>query len=252
MYKILVLIICLIVSSLSLFATPKNKFEAANKMYSEGRFEEALVGYKQVLELGVESAELYYNMGNAAYKTFQYSYAILYYEKALRLSPGDEDISANLDLIRKYHVTDAIEVLPEIFINRWIRSFRRSLSSDNWAYVSIFCFISFLSGLGLYLFSVRTSLRKFGFFIAIFMFLISLLSYNFAMKQHDEITSHHEAIIFTPSVIIKSSPDASAKDLFNLHEGTKVTIKDSTSTYFEIKLADGNVGWLLKTDVRRI
>lgn len=252
MYRVFLLLILGIFVINNSYANNNSVFDKGNQLYGEGEFEKALEEYKKIIDSGHESAELYYNMGNACYKSLQYTWAILFYEKALRLAPKDEDIKANLELVRKYHVTDDIEIIPEVFINKWFRSFRKSFSADTWAYASVVAFILFLVLAGLYLFSAKRGLKKMGFGLGIVFFLISVFAFNYTQKSRKELLSHNEAIIFTPSVIIKSSPDQNGKELFTLHEGTKVSIKDESNNYFEIRIADGNVGWLLKTDVKKI
>ncbi len=228
------------------------KFEKANQLYKEGKYTEAIDVYKEILASGLESSDLYYNMGNAYYKSEQFIYAILYYEKAHKRNPSDEDIIENLKLANKYFVVDDIKELPEFFLTKWYQVVSQSLSCDTWAYVSSFTFVFFLALFLVYLFSHKRFVKKISFLLGIILLLISVLTFQISLNQKQRQVFHKQAIVFTPTVIVKSSPDDNGKELFNLHEGTKVTIIDSLDFGYEIKIANGNVGWILKTDVKPI
>lgn len=215
-----------------------------NEAYKNKEFEKSTEAYTKVLGQNVESAELYYNLGNACFKMKDYTRAILYYEKALKLNPKDEDIIFNLNLVRSRFVVDEIESLPKLLISKWMRDFVAGLHTDSWAWLSILSFIICLILLGLFFFMYNVRIRKISFFAAILLFLFSFFTFIFAARQKKELTANNTAIIFTPTVTVKSAPGESATDLFVLHEGTKVGISDSEGEWVEIKLTDGKVGWL--------
>ncbi|MFA8434259.1 MAG: tetratricopeptide repeat protein [Marinifilaceae bacterium] len=229
----------------------QNPISEANELYKKGEFEKAVESYQFVLNTGIESPEIYYNLANAYYKTGQVAPAILNYERAKLLAPNDKDIAYNLDLARK-HVVDKLEVLPEFFITRWFKGLRTDLSADTWGLLSIVLFLSFLVCAGLYLFSHRGGIKKLGFFLGILALVFSFTFYNFGAKQNKVMTQRNQAIVFTPSVTIKGSPDESGTELFLLHEGTKVKIIDSLGEWRNIQLSDGNEGWLKKEDIQVI
>ena len=228
-----------------------NPITKANEMYQKGEYEKAIQAYQFVLDTHIEAPEIYFNLGNSFYKSGEISSAILNYERALLLSPDDKDIQYNLDLARK-HVLDKFEVLPEIFVKRWFTGIRNSFSANLWAYISIGLFFLALLFASFYLYSNKAGLKKIGFFLALIAFGISLLTYSFASKKTDEITLREYAIIFSPSVTIKGSPDKSGTELFLLHEGTKVKVIDSLGDWRNIQLSYGNEGWLKKEDIEMI
>lgn len=228
-----------------------NPISKANGMYQNGEFEKAIQAYEFVLDTHLEAPEIYFNLGNSYYKTGQISSAILNYERALLLSPDDKDIQYNLDLARK-HVLDKFEVLPEIFIKRWFSGIRNSFSANAWSYISIILFFLALLFGCLYLYSNKAILKKSGFFLAAFTIGLCILSYTFASKKTNEINVREHAIIFSPSVTIKGSPDKSGTDLFLLHEGTKVKVIEELGEWRNIQLSDGNEGWLKKEDIEMI
>jgi tetratricopeptide (TPR) repeat protein len=224
----------------------------ANEQYTQGNYEEAIKLYEQVLAGGKESAELYYNLGNSYYKSNKFTYSILYFEKAKKLNPRDEDILANLKLVTEYHVVDEIEAVPEFFFYIWFKNLLTIFTCDGWAYISVGSFLLCLIGVGIFGFTGSLKLKKIAFTMASILLIISALSFVFTAKQRSFQLQHNEAIIFTPSVVVKSSPDEKGKDLFPLHEGTKVIIKDALGQWCEIRVASGNVGWLLLSDLKRI
>jgi hypothetical protein len=177
--------------------------------------------------------------------------AILYYEKAKKLNPGNEDINFNIKVTNN-KITDRIEPLPEMFYKRWYRNLVELFSVDNWARIVILSFILSLSFGLLYVISQRVLLRKVGFWTGIIFFIISLISVLFSVQNYHTLQNNTEAIIFTPTVTIKSSPDEKSIDLFVLHEGAKVQILDNIGNWYEIRIANGSVGWLLTSSVEKI
>lgn len=250
--KKVIITILIITQYLGVFAQSNDSlWEQANKFYIEGNFDQAIEIYQKINKSGYESAELYYNLGNTYYKFNVYPKAILYYEKALQLSPNDKDIQYNLELTNRY-VVDKIEKIPTFFITEWIAGIRNLFSSDKWALISISSFVLSLLFITLYLISRKYNLKKLSFWMT-FLFLILFLSaFYFSFKQKQFILNDDTAIVMSPSVTIKSSPDISGTDIFVLHEGTKVWILDQISDWLEIKLSDGTKGWLKTSDLEVI
>lgn len=226
-------------------------WEKANAFYTTEEYQKALDTYVQILISGEESAKLYFNLGNAYYKVGDMNNAILNYERAQLLAPHDEDIAFNLKMANQYVVT-SIDELPQPFFMRWQQSVVNLYPTDTWSIISITAFIFFLILLGLFIFSKTVSIRRISFWIGIAAVIFSGFTYSFAahQKKNTEIRDH--AIVFCPRVTVKSSPAESGTDLFLIYEGLKVQITDSLSTWREIKLADGNEGWLPDSCIVRI
>ena len=207
--------------------------------------------YKSIIAAGYESVDLYYNLGNACYKQNDISSAILYYEKAHKLDPGNEDVNFNLK-IANTKITDKIEAIPELFYKRWYRKLIESYSVDKWSKTGVVLLCLGLFA-GLFYFVSRTLIiRKAGFWLGFVFILISLFSFLFAWQSYNNIMHRKEAIIFAPTVTIKSSPDEKSVDLFVLHEGAKVELIDNIGTWYEIRIANGSVGWLYESAIERI
>jgi len=225
--------------------------EKGNLNYMSGDYELAIEEYQAVIDSGYESPELYYNLGNAYYKSNKFTNALVNYEKAALLAPDDEDIQHNLEMARQL-VVDKIEKLPEFLPKIWYRQFIGLLKTDQWALISMITFpISLLLFL-FYFFVRRIGIRKTAFLLALFIMLVSASTFIFSYNQKKLVYNNSYAIIITPSVTIKSSPDESGTELFQLHEGTKVEIIDQLGDWKEIKLSDGNVGWLKLSDLVRL
>jgi len=158
----------------------------ANRAYAAGAYTEAAETYKKVVALGLESGDLYYNMGNAYFKMNDYAHAILYYERAKRLDPGNEDIDFNLKVANN-KIADQIEPLPELFYKRWYYGIVNLFPADTWARTGIFFFILSLFLGAVYLMSRVLILRKTGFWIGALLFLFSLFSLLFAWSGHSAI-----------------------------------------------------------------
>ena len=204
------------------------------------------------LENQGESADIYYNLGNSYYKMDNIAKAILNYERALLLNPGDSDIRFNLELAQSKTV-DKVIPMSEIFFITWIKSLTNSMSEKGWAKIGIITFILILASLSLYFFGKKIILKKIGFITAIVSLFLCILANSFASTQKEKASNQNNAIIMAPSVTVKSTPNENGTELFILHEGRKVIIKDNTmKDWKEIQLEDGNAGWVSASDLEVI
>lgn len=217
--------------------------QEANDAYSKQEYQKAIMLYEKVLKEKGSSPDLYYNLGNAYYKNKEYPRAILNYERSLLLSPGDADTRFNLELA-KTKITDKIEPVGNFFLTIWIETVRDGLSSNSWAVIGIISFILFIAGAYLYFFTRRVVIKKLGFFLGLFLLFVSAVSNCFAFEQKDKMIDRNKAIVFAPTITVKSSPAESGTNLFVLHEGTKVSVLSKVAGWSEILLEDGNRGWM--------
>lgn len=230
---------------------PGQVADSANAAYKQGAYQKALMLYDSVYQMGFHSADLYYNMANSYFKTDEIPRAILFYERALKLDPGNEDIRQNLAMAQELTM-DKIEKVPELFYQKWWRNIRNKASADEWSKAGIITFILFLALLAFFLLSGRVWIKKMTFYSGIVVFLIMVFSFIFAVKQHNNLVREQDAIIFKPSVTVKSSPDQNSVDLFVIHEGTKVYILDRLGEWYEIRIDNGSVGWIRQQTVEVI
>ena len=215
----------------------------ADTEYQKGNYQQAIRDYEEILKNG-ESAEIYFNLGNAYYRTDNITKAVLNYERARLLSPGDDDINFNLQFARSKTI-DKITPQSEMFFVTWYKSLVNFTSVDNWAKTGILSIVMALLLVLLYLFGPQLMLRKIGFFGGLAFFVIFLLSNLFAFQQKQALDNRTGAIIMTPSVNIKKTPAKNSADQFVLHEGTRVDIIDKGMTDWRcIRVGDGREGWI--------
>lgn len=225
-------------------------FEQANAAYNAGNYDTAKELYEKILTLEMESVPLYFNMGNTYYKMHDYPMAIYCYEKALKLDPSNEDVQINLAIANRA-IVDKIEPMPQSFIVRWWQNTRAWFSGDQWAWLSIVVFALLLVSLFLFLRARKLGVRKLGFFTGLVFLLVFALSVVFAFQLKHSSLTQDQAIIMTPTVNVKSSPNEASVDLFVLHEGTKVDVLETESGWNKIRIANGSVGWLSEDSMRR-
>lgn len=250
--KLKKIVFLLLLQSLTLAAfAQQTVIKEAETAYTKEEYGKAAELYEKVLKESGESPEIYYNLGNAYYKAGKIAPAILNYERALTLDPGDGDIRFNLQ-IAKQKTVDKIEPIGEFFLSRWLDTLENLGGTDTWARTGIICFILFIGCLILFFFSKWLRLKKIGFYVGLLLLLLVIFANIFAKHQKDELIDRTHAIVFAPTVTVKSSPDASGTDLFILHEGTKVQVKSTLGQWSEIALEDGNVGWMPSKDIEII
>jgi len=223
----------------------------ADSAYAQGHFQQAAKNYEELLKQGV-STDLYYNLGNAYYRMDEMPRAVLNYERALLLSPGDRDVRFNLQMARSKTI-DKITPESEMFFVTWYHSLVNLTSVDGWATVAL-CTLALAIVLALlYLFATPVWLRKVGFFGALALLVVFGLTNFFAYAQKQSFTARRGAIIMAPAATVKSTPASQGTDLFILHEGTKVTITDATMRQWKrIRVADGKEGWIEAKEIEVI
>ncbi|MEZ5199730.1 MAG: tetratricopeptide repeat protein [Bacteroidales bacterium] len=226
-------------------------FMKANENYSQDLYTNATELYLQIIDQGYESPEVYYNLGNCYFKSNNIPSAILYYEKAKKLKPNDEDIEFNLK-VANTKIVDKIEPVPELFFWQWWRSIYNVFGADTWAKIGVGGFILFFIMLAFYLLSKQTLIRKTAFYTGVVIFIITLFTIAVGYQKYKLLKSENEAIVFTPTITVKSSPNQNSVDLFVIHEGSKVKIVEKVGGWYEIKIANGSVGWLPASSLKDI
>ena len=220
--------------------------------YSAGRWNDAAAAWEGIYDAGIRGSELYYNLASAYFKLGETGKAILFYERALKEDPSDKDVRYNLEFARGM-TQDRIEDVPEFILKTWIKKATYLFSSDLWAVLSILFFAGALALLLLFLLGSSSGARRTGFFTGIAALLIAVFCFASASSQRADASRKDEAIVMRPVSSVKSSPSSdSAKDLFILHEGTKVKILDEVDLWMNIELSDGRQGWIATKDIEII
>ena len=218
-------------------------FQKANDAYIAKDYKLAADLYEQILAQDLTAPELYYNLGNAYYKQNKYTLAILNYERALKLDDEFEDAKNNLKLVN-LSLEDNLKDIPSTNFAAITEMIGKGVGLSGWAVLSLV----FLGvGLGLFLlyfFSDRLNLRKLAFSFGFVFIVLCIISLAMGFYTDNVINSTSDAIITDVVVTAKSSPDDSGTDLFRIHEGLKVSVKDKSLDWVEIRLSDGRVGWI--------
>ena len=252
---LLLLVVCIAIPSAAQAqksAAPVHVTKAmGDSAYVRQQYQQAIADYEALLKKGV-SADVYYNLGNAYYRTDNITRAVINYERALLLSPGDPDIRVNLQLARSKTI-DKITPESEMFFVTWYRSLVNIMSVDGWATMSLVSLAIAIILALCYLFSGRVWMQKTGFFGALAMIVIFGLSNLFAWQQKDQLVNRTGAIVISPAAAVKSTPANGGTDLFIIHEGTKVEITDSSmKEWKEVRIADGKEGWIKASMIEMI
>jgi tetratricopeptide (TPR) repeat protein len=229
----------------------QNGFEKGNELYRKSQFQDAIQAYESVLKTNKQSAELYFNLGNAYYKLNKVAPAIYNFEKALLLKPNDKDILNNLAFAQKLQI-DEVKEVPEVGFEKILINLTSARHYNSWAWVAVFgSFFILLFFIGYY-FSRKTFVKRL-FFGGIFLSGIVLLVAIFAAvseKSNDAL--FRPAIIFDEVVAVKAEPKAKSSDAFTLHEGTKVEVKENLDNWRRIELADGSGGWIKEGSIKEL
>lgn len=236
-------------------AAPPLRGDAAAQAYRNQDYQQSIELYEAAVAKALQeqkaSAQLYYNLGNAYFRDNRLAKAILNYERALRLDPSDRDIRHNLRYANN-RTEDRIESLGTLFLTRWISSLRHRFSSNTWATVAVVLFILFLASVALYLFVRLLWVRKAAFYTGLLLLFLLVMANLFAFQQKREFLSGGEAIVMVGAARVNASPDENSNQLFELHEGTKVKIRNRDGNWYEIEIANGSVGWTSRENVEVI
>lgn len=218
-------------------------FLLGNEYYEKGQHDSAAMVYEAILASGQYSAEVYYNLGNAYYRQAEYARAILNYERALKVNPTHSDAESNLAFARTF-AQDRLSVPVEWPIVRWVRSIPLWFTESGWGWISLVCFTLLAAVLILLRFYVRRSRWVLVGVLGLLLLCVGVGSLFFSRRHHALVNEPESAIVMQSVVSVKSSPDASSTDLFLLHAGTKVGLRESIGDWREIELPDGAKGWV--------
>ncbi|MBP1531008.1 MAG: tetratricopeptide repeat protein [Bacteroidaceae bacterium] len=251
MKRIALLLIFALSHALTSYSNVDSLKVVADSAYAKEDFDSAARTYQRIAKLG-ESSDVCYNLGNCYYRKDDMARAILWYERALLLSPGDDDVRFNLDMARSKTI-DRVTPRHEFFFVSWCRSLTNLMSADGWGHLSVLLFVLCLISLALYIYGQQMWLRKSAFTLAVLLLLATLLSAACGWAQASRQARRSGAIVMSPAAVVKSTPAHSGSDLFVLHEGTRVEIRDnSLSDWVEVTLADGKQGWMERKQIEVI
>lgn len=226
-------------------------WQKAGEAYAAEQWQNALTLYQAIEGENLQSAELYYNMGNAYYKNGDIAHSILYYEKALKLKPSHKDAANNLAIVSQLTL-DKIDVVPEFILKSWMKDLRSGLSADGWAWITLALAAIVAALMLVYRLSERNGLSKVAFIAACVLAVAMIVTLIFSLKQRKEVSKSESAIVTSPVSSVKNSPADGGQTVFVIHEGTKVKLIDNVGEWTRISLTDGRQGWLKAETVEEI
>ncbi len=249
MKKILISLMMLFIAVI--IHADSTSFDMANKLFAEKKYAESVTMYEEILENEGVAPELYYNLGNAYFRLNELAKSILNYERALRLSPQYADAKHNLEFANM-KVIDHVELMDTFFLKKWISALMKLQSSNAWFITAVFFFVFAMVSLLIFIFGGTKFFRKASFYIGVVCLIISITSVTFSGIRKVRMLNHQDGIIISGVVVIKGAPDRSGTDLFQLHEGTKVSVVSALGDWYEIKLGSGSIGWVEIKHVEKI
>lgn len=249
--RLAVIVILLLIGFTSLFANPQRDFQAANEAYQEGNYGAAIQGYERILSEGNSSNEIYYNLGNAYFKSAIIGKAILNYERALLSRPNDGDTKFNLE-IAQTRLEDDLETIGTFFLIEWWQNIHKLFSSAVWGVLTLISLWGGIAGLLLWLLGRTRDLKKQGFISGIGLLLVSTLLFFIGNSQANFEQNSQFAIILDKEVNLRSAPDEESNSILEIHEGLKVGLLDEIGTWQKVKLSNGDQGWLPKASFEEI
>ena len=248
-YLLFFLLPTMVLGSSSERARADTLFASGNKAYQAENYAQALDHYQTILDsTELESAALYYNLGNSYYQTGQLGPSILNYRRALRLDPGNEEILHNLELAEDKRIDSFAEQPRDVFTTVK-RQVLLGWNPSTWGWIAVGTALGVLAGLLLYYFS---SYLRVGFTMALLGFLLSLLSGTLAYSSQAYQDQHQTAVVMVPNSYVKSGPSEDAPDAFLLHEGTSLTVEGRLNDWRKVRLPDGKIGWMLRQDLETL
>lgn len=227
-----------------------------NQLYEDGDYQGAVAQYEKVLDYGLRNAAVHYNLGNAWYKLGRPGRAILHYERALRLDPGDDDARRNLAYVRGRTIDRVADGGENIYL-RLLHRFRDALTLDQAAFAFLGAWLLLSAAVFLRIIgngALRGTARgRTIFYTALFALLVmaaSGLQYGLHWRQ---VTDDSTAIVTAEKVDVTSAPSGDAKLVTPVHEGLKVRVIEAREGWLRIVIPGvGLGGWVPDDQLERI
>lgn len=232
-------------------AFAQDAFTKANELYRKHKYAEAAQEYETILKGKKESAEVYFNLGNAYYKLGKIAPSVYNFEKALLLNPNYKDAQINLGYAKKMAIDDIKEV-PKVGFSKMLYNLTGTYHYNTWAWIAVGFAFGFLALFVGYYFAGTTLIKRIffvGMFVALLIIVLSVVSAVFVKS----VTSKERpAIVFAEVIAVKAEPSQNAEDAFVLHEGTTVSILEEVDNWKKIELADDSVGWIESSAIKEV
>ena len=226
-----------------------HQFEKGNSFYASQEFDSALIAYKTVLQSKMISKELYLNLGNTFFKLDSIPQAILFYEKGIKLAPGDPDLSYNLQYCNKL-IKDKNPIKKSVLLNELIFSFLGK-SPNYWAYSSIILLGLVCVMFAFFRLSIDSKLKKINFYSAIIVLILFGITVLLSSISKSKINETKYGIVIKNSIKVRTEPSENASTAFLLHEGSKAKVTAEINEWIEISFNEKK-GWIRTNALERI
>lgn len=226
-------------------------FSNGLELYNEGKYLEAINQFKLIIQEGEHSAALYFNLGNSYYKVNDIANSIYYYEKALRLNPNDKDVLNNLSYSQNMLI-DKVEILPKNQVYEFLNLISNALTINHWLFIGIALLYLFLGAFLFYYFNNNTMKKKNYFSLSSVFFILSMVFIFNGINRFEIEKNIVNAIIFENKIDFRTEPNFRSEVLFNLHEGTKVIVKEELNEWSLVQISNGNSGWIESQSIKKI
>lgn len=250
-YAAALLLIIILSSVLTYASETEELMKQGNEYYQDKQYDKAIEAYQNIIHLGYEGTPLYYNLGNAYYREDKIGLAILYYEKAHRLSPGDDDVNHNL-AIANTKTIDKIDTLPQFFLFEWWESLLALFTLTGWTTLAYIFYLLLLASIGLYFFAKRPLIQRYSFFSGLISILFLIITGVFLLVNLNRHLNIKNAIVIQQTATVKLAPDPTSNDAFIIHEGLKIRELDHVEDWIKIRLQDGKEGWIKQSEIGTI
>lgn len=240
--------ICLILLSLLSTGLFAQNIQEANQAYKAKDYEKALEIYLKAGKTA-PNAELYHCIANTYFRMSDFANGILYYERALRLTPNDETLIRNHKVCRS-RLMGEVYVVPDFFLLRWTKAMANWMSPLAWAVLFLTFFVLACVLFFVYYFSSDNKVMF--FYLCLFAFVLCLGSFGLGLYRQNMVHAKNEAIIFSSEAVIVENREKNESQETKLFKGQKVKIKDTTGEEVFVRTEDGKEGWLDKDYIKII
>ena len=226
-----------------------HQFEKGNSFYASQEFDSALIAYETVLHSKMISKELYLNLGNTFFKLDSIPQAILFYEKGIKLAPGDPDLSYNLQYCNRL-IKDKNSIKKSVLLNELIFSFLGK-SPNYWAYSSIILLGLVCVMFAFFRLSIDSKWKKINFYSAIIVLILFGITVLLSSISKSKINETKYGIVIKNSIKVRTEPSENASTAFLLHEGSKAKVTAEINEWIEISFNEKK-GWIRTNALERI
>jgi len=229
---------CTVVSA----ETPEELFDRGNRLYEEGKYQEAAEAYAAAARYGIEDVRLEYNLGNAAFRLGRLGEAVLHYERAYRLDPTDPDVVSNLDLARSLRADRVEEPQVAAWIE-WVRRIQNRLGPDRQAITALFLFW-IVAALCAWCWARPGGWSAAaGWLVASLVLSLALVGASWWITRA-RLDGSDLAVVLTGPVEVLAGPGESHAPLVTVHEGLEVRIRGERESWVQVRLPNGLNGWI--------